>query len=319
MIGNIGDKSEHTLFIALHPNDLYSAYADAILNALEVFKLNNSDGNLAGPNPLPEPPTAIVEQSSPKADKSNRKRKFLLSVGGVGISLKMQRNGSHYKPSSFCCWVDPYKGKSSGVKSSSLPDELCRHFSLDEIKAATSDFHEALIIGVGGFGNLYKGFLDDGETIVAIKRLNPKSRQGATEFKTEIEVLSRLRHIHLVYLIGYCNENNEMILIYDYMINEVKYSVIHRDMKTSNILLDDKLTAKVSDFGLSTMDPKIDMVNTGVKGTWGCLDPEYSRGHALTEKSDVYSFGVVLFEVLCARKALDKEIVTGSNEPSSLV
>ncbi|XVF60706.1 hypothetical protein PTKIN_Ptkin08bG0070100 [Pterospermum kingtungense] len=162
MIGNIGDKTEHTLFIASHPNNLYSAYADSLLNGLEVFKLNNSDGNLAGLNPLPTMPTAGVEQSK-----------------------KMQRNGSQYK------------GKSSRPKSSSLPDALCHHFSLDEIKAATSDFHEALVIGVGGFGNVHKGFLDEGETIVAIKRLNPESRQGAREFKTEIEMLSELRHIHM--------------------------------------------------------------------------------------------------------------------------
>ncbi|KAK9011930.1 hypothetical protein V6N11_040002 [Hibiscus sabdariffa] len=357
MIGNFNDKSEHSLFIALHPNDEFSGYTDAILNGLEVFKLNNSDGNLARPNSLPDPSTEGTERASPKADKS--KLLFSIGFGGIGLFIvlvllcsiiiwrhrKMKQNGSHYKPSCFCCFVDSYKGDSSaGAKNSSLPDELCRRFLLDEIKAATSDFHEALIIGVGGFGNVYKGFLDDGETIVAIKRLNPESKQGAQEFKTEIEMLSQLRHIHLVSLIGYCNDNNEMILVYDYMINgtlcnhlydttndpltwkqrlkichgaaiglnylhtEVKYTVIHRDVKTSNILLDHKFTAKVSDFGLSKLDPKIDMVNTGVKGTWGYLDPEYARGHSLTEKSDVYSFGVVLFEVLCARKALDKRL-----------
>ncbi|XWS32979.1 hypothetical protein CRYUN_Cryun22dG0037700 [Craigia yunnanensis] len=134
MIGNIGDKSEHTLFIALHPNNLYSAYTDAILNGLEVFKLNNSDGNRAGPNPLPEPPIAGVDQYSPKADKSNRNRKLLLliGVGGIGLLIvlvllcyifiwqhkKMQRYGSHYKSLSFCFWVNPYKGKPSGAKSS---------------------------------------------------------------------------------------------------------------------------------------------------------------------------------------------------------
>ena len=169
--------------------------------------------------------------------------------------------------------------------------------------------------------------MDKGEKIVAIKRQNPESGQGVTEFLTEIEMLSQLRHVHLVSLIGYCNENREMILVYDFMSNgtlsdhlcgtsydpltwkqrleickgaslglnylhtEVKHTVIHRDVKTSNILLDDKFTA--------------------VKGTWGYLDPEYARGHALTEKSDVYSFGVVLFEILCARKAMDKKLPEG--------
>ncbi|XP_040947706.1 receptor-like protein kinase FERONIA isoform X1 [Gossypium hirsutum] len=357
MIGNIGDiKSEYSLFIALHPNKEFSAYADALLNGIEVFKLNNSDGNLGRPNPEPQLPEKGTEKKSSKDTK--RKLLIFIGVGGIGLLIvlvlvcsiiwrhrKMKHYGSHYKPSCFCCLLDRSKGKSFvGAKTSSLPDELCRRFSLDEIKAATSDFNQDLIIGVGGFGNVYKGFLDNGETIVAIKRLNPESKQGAREFKTEIEMLSQLRHIHLVSLVGYCNDNNEMILVYDYMINgtlrdhlydttnepltwkqrlkichgaaiglnylhtEVKYTVIHRDVKTSNILLDHKFTAKVADFGLSKLDPKLDMLNTGVKGTWGYLDPEYARGHTLTQKSDVYSFGVVLLEVLCARKALDKRV-----------
>ncbi|XVE72329.1 hypothetical protein DITRI_Ditri11bG0030900 [Diplodiscus trichospermus] len=354
-ISKNGNENKQDITIDLHPR--MAKYYDVILNGIEVFKLNNSNGNLGGSNPelpmAPPPPGS----SNFTVGKSKMKRRLLIAGGGCVVGLlillsllacmfvwryrKRQYYGSYSRKNWLCLWMKPKKGKST---TSFLPEELCCHFSLNEIKGATNNFHDDLVIGKGGFGNVYKGFLDEGEKTVAIKRLNPESRQGVTEFLTEIEMLSQLRHLHLVSLIGYCSEKHEMILVYDFMSNgtladhlygtnydpltwkqrleickgaaiglnylhtEVKHTVIHRDVKTSNILLDDKFTAKVSDFGLSKMDPKVEMLNTAVKGTWGYLDPEYARGHALTEKSDVYSFGVVLFEVLCARKALDKKL-----------
>ncbi|MED6224024.1 hypothetical protein PIB30_079741 [Stylosanthes scabra] len=211
----------------------------------------------------------------------------------------------------------------------------CRKFTIAEIRSATNSFDQALIIGRGGFGNVYKGQLQKQRTPVAIKRLKQGSNQGIREFETEIKMLSHLRHPHLVSLIGYCQDPAEMILVYDFMgrgtlrdhlyENDKKEAlswkkrleicldaarglhflhrenVIHRDVKSTNILLDDEWIAKVADFGLSKDGPTGSHVTTEVKGSVGYLDPEYYMSQWLSQKSDVYSFGVVLLEVLSGR------------------
>ncbi|KAK3409254.1 hypothetical protein EUGRSUZ_J01389 [Eucalyptus grandis] len=356
-------KKRTNLSIALGalPNGS-TLYSDAILNGLEIFKINNPDENLAGLNPDPvpnkRPPPPGPPQSSKAPSSLSKAAKIAIIAGGtsgftvlslLAFFLYRRRNRAKDSTSSDgTSWWGPFSyatTKSTKTQGSSLPSDLCRHFSLTEIRAATNNFDEVFIIGVGGFGNVYKGYVDGGATQVAIKRLNPGSQQGHHEFMTEIEMLSHLRHLHLVSLIGFCNDAGEMILVYDYMARGTlrdhlyntdnpplpwkqrlqicteaarglhylhtgaKQTIIHRDMKTTNILLDEKWVAKVSDFGLSKVGPTSVSkahVSTVVKGTFGYLDPEYYRRQQLTDKSDVYSFGVVLFEVLCARPAVNR-------------
>ncbi|XP_021740320.1 probable receptor-like protein kinase At2g23200 [Chenopodium quinoa] len=221
-----------------------------------------------------------------------------------------------------------------------------------EIRQITNNFAENLIIGEGGFGKVYKGTLRSGLK-VAVKRGSPDHGQGMSEFQTEIMILSSIRHRHLVSLIGYCYENGEMILVYEYMekgtlryhlyesenisassakgmlswkqrleicigaAKGLQYlhtgtnkGIIHRDVKSTNILLDENYVAKVADFGLSRSGylEETHVSISDVKGTLGYLDPEYIICLQLTEKSDVYAFGVVLFEVLCARAVIDQSL-----------
>jgi serine/threonine protein kinase len=358
------------LSIALQPNpqDWKTAYSDVLLNGVEIFKVNDSGGSLAGLNPDPPPPTppTIVPPTPPKKSNNNRTTIFAGVGGGVAgfvvlsiLGFLISRQRKRAKDSGFSdgtTWWGPFSfstTKSTKTHRSYLPSALCRNFSLAEIRAATNNFDNVFIIGVGGFGDVYKGYVDGGTNPVAIKRLKPGSQQGAHEFETEIEMLSQLRHLYLVSLIGYCNDGDEMILVYDYMANGTlrdhlynthnpplswkqrleicigaarglnylhtgaKHTIIHRDVKTTNILLDEKWEAKVSDFGLSKIGPTSMSkahVSTVVKGSFGYLDPEYYRRQQLTEKSDVYSFGVVLCEVLCARppimRSADKKQVS---------
>ncbi|KAJ9550705.1 hypothetical protein OSB04_014750 [Centaurea solstitialis] len=240
--------------------------------------------------------------------------------------------------------------KESATSSLFQGSQSCRHFEFPEILQATNNFDESLVIGRGGFGKVYKGNVMNGSSlvVVAIKRLESTSSQGAAEFWAEVEMLSGLRHCNLVSLIGYCNYEKEKIIVYEYMSNgtladhlhrhgtplswiqrlkicigagrglhylhtgtRIEVAIIHRDVKTSNILLHENWAAKISDFGLSKSGPTDQpstYVNTKVRGTFGYLDPDYYATGKLTRKSDVYAFGVVLLEVLCRKRAVDRSL-----------
>ncbi|PKA66970.1 putative leucine-rich repeat receptor-like protein kinase [Apostasia shenzhenica] len=239
----------------------------------------------------------------------------------------------------------PFASWAISTKDSEGPPQLkgARWFSFAELQKSTNNFSEDNEIGYGGYGKVYKGILSSGQTI-AIKRAQQGSMQGGHEFKTEIELLSRVHHKNLVGLVGFCFEQGEQMLVYEFIPNGTLRNcltgknrmqldwkrrlrialgsarglaylheladppIIHRDVKSSNILLDEHLTAKVADFGLSRLASGGEKghVSTQVKGTLGYLDPEYYMSQQLTEKSDVYSFGVVMLELISAKPPIEK-------------
>ncbi|KAK2971419.1 hypothetical protein RJ640_025369 [Escallonia rubra] len=220
---------------------------------------------------------------------------------------------------------------------------------IEVLREVTNNFSEDNILGKGGFGVVYKGQLHDG-TQIAVKRMESAlvNTKGLNEFKAEIEVLTKVRHRHLVALHGFCVNGNERLLVYEYMpqgtvgqhlfycsemgftpltwkqrvtialdvARGVEYlhslaqqSFIHRDLKPSNILLGDDMRAKVSDFGLVKNAPDGNYsVETRLAGTFGYLAPEYASTGRVTTKVDVFAFGVVLMEIITGRKALDETL-----------
>ncbi|CAA6665666.1 unnamed protein product [Spirodela intermedia] len=201
-------------------------------------------------------------------------------------------------------------------------------FSLKRIKAATRDFDPENKIGEGGFGPVYKGVLPDG-SMIAVKQLSSKSKQGNREFVNEIGLISSLQHPNLVRLYGCCIEGDQLLLIYEYMENNslaralygpdglkleldwqtrrkicigIAGAWLHRDIKTTNVLLDKNLNAKISDFGLAKLNEGENThISTRIAGTIGYIAPEYALRGYLTDKADVYSFGVVTLEIVSGK------------------
>ncbi|XP_047334710.1 receptor-like protein kinase FERONIA [Impatiens glandulifera] len=199
-----GDKmmGKKDLFVALYPGDYDQSteFIDSVLKGIEVLKLSNPDDSLAGVNPVISHPHGWIKTIS---------RNEIATLVIIVITLL---NVIVYQ---ICEWRGEFLSKNI---SPSLPDEeLCRRFSFGEILSATNNFDKELEIGHGGFGKVYKGVIDRKTKTVAIKRLSSESNQGEKEFRSEIDILSKNRHKHLVYLIGYCNEGHEMILVYEYM------------------------------------------------------------------------------------------------------
>ncbi|CAN6198407.1 unnamed protein product [Urochloa humidicola] len=269
----------------------------------------------------------------------------------AAASVNSKRPGGGAKPKLRRLSTANLRSLSLQDLSRKLETTRLHAFTLDELKAATKNFSSANFLGEGGFGPVYKGFVDGRlrpglePQHVAVKYLDLESDgvQGHREWLAEVVYLGMLSHPHLVKLVGFCNEDDQRMLVYEYMprgslenhlfknllaslpwstrlkiavgaakglafLHEAETPVIYRDFKASNILLNSDYTAKLSDFGLAKEGPSGDAthVTTRVMGTHGYAAPEYILTGHLTARSDVYSFGVVLLELLTGRRSVDK-------------
>ncbi|KAK6942872.1 Serine-threonine/tyrosine-protein kinase, catalytic domain [Dillenia turbinata] len=240
-----------------------------------------------------------------------------------------------------------------GSKDAGSDHIAAQTFTFRELATATKNFRAECLLGEGGFGRVYKGWLESTNQVVAIKQLDHNGLQGNREFLVEVLMLSLLHHPNLVNLIGYCADGDQRLLVYEYMPlgsvedhlhdvvprnkrldwntrmkiaagaakgleylhDKANPPVIYRDLKCSNILLGEGYHPKLSDFGLAKLGPVGDNthVSTRVMGTYGYCAPEYAMTGQLTLKSDVYSFGVVLLEIITGRKAIDNSKAAGEH------
>ncbi|KAA8536356.1 hypothetical protein F0562_028834 [Nyssa sinensis] len=256
---------------------------------------------------------------------------LVLGLGLVGIGLWKKRSRANEDGSVFDHSMDDEFEKDSGPKK----------FSYGELASATNNFAEEEKLGEGGFGGVYRGFLRESYSFIAVKKVSSRSQQGIKEYKSEVKIISRLRHRNLVQLIGWCHEKGAFLLVYEFMSNgsldshlfngksllnwvmryriaqalgsvllylheEWEQCVVHRDIKSSNVMLDSNFNAKLGDFGLARLvDHEQGSQTTAIAGTLGYLAPECFTTGKASKKSDVYSFGIVALEIACGRKAID--------------
>ncbi|KAD5317246.1 hypothetical protein E3N88_17192 [Mikania micrantha] len=278
-------------------------------------------------------------------------KKDIVKEGSVGHQSRHVGRVSSGKSKSLVN-LDHKKDKMV-TKDGQTANIAAQTFTFRELAAATKNFRPESLLGEGGFGRVYKGRLDSTGQVVAVKQLDRNGLQGNREFLVEVLMLSLLHHSNLVNLIGYCADGDQRLLVYEfmplgsledhlhdlppdkepldwntrmkiaagaakgleYLHDKANPPVIYRDLKSSNILLNEGFHPKLSDFGLAKLGPVGDKthVSTRVMGTYGYCAPEYAMTGQLTLKSDVYSFGVVFLELITGRKAIDNTRAPGEH------
>ncbi|KAJ3695983.1 hypothetical protein LUZ60_001360 [Juncus effusus] len=300
------------------------------------------------PQFLPPVPSPVLQPPPPSSIKKKKKRLPLVLgplLSSMFISLVV-----------FALFMLRRRRSIKAANKKDEPREASRSllFKLKDLRLATNDFSEAYKLGKGGFGSVYKGFLPNGEEI-AVKRLSIGSGQGVSELNNEVIILAQLQHRNLVKLLGFCHEDTEKILVYEFLPNtsldkflsdnekceqlnwrkryeiiegiargvlylheESRIMIIHRDLKTSNILLDETLLPKISDFGLAKLFDldKSRGIASRIVGTNGYIAPECFMRSYISTKSDVFSYGVIILEILSGKSVRDFE--GSGNSPNLL-
>jgi hypothetical protein len=285
-----------------------------------------------------------IEDPNIAPSSKKKKSKAGLAVGlGIGGFVLIAVFGLI----SFYLWKKLKKGKEEedGDFEEYMGEDFGRggpkKYTYAELAHAANNFKDEHKLGQGGFGGVYRGFLKDTKSYVAIKRVSEDSHQGIKEFASEVTIISKLRHRNLVQLIGWCHERKKLLLVYEYMPNgsldihlfkkqsflkwAVRYTiargltsallylheeweqcVVHRDIKASNIMLDSEFNAKLGDFGLARfVDHAKGAQTTALAGTLGYMAPECSTTGRASKETDVYSFGIVALEIACGRKPIN--------------
>ncbi|KAK9077241.1 hypothetical protein SSX86_005578 [Deinandra increscens subsp. villosa] len=300
----------------------------------------NDNEYTIGPDPGTPGPGTVANPGPGNRPKPNKSKTGLVTglvigcvmLSGLGLALFMLRRNK--------------KGLENEDDVSVLDNEFergtgARKFSYKELARATGNFAEQEKLGEGGFGGVYRGFMKKMDSYVAVKRVSGESHQGIKEYATEVRTISRLRHRNLVQLVGWCHEKKELLLVYEYMLNgsldahlfygksllkwPVRYQiakglasallylhaeweqcVVHRDIKSSNVMLDSSFNTKLGDFGLARLaDHDKGLQTTVMAGTMGYMAPECVMNGQASRETDVYSFGVVALEIACGRKPMD--------------
>ncbi|WJZ84290.1 hypothetical protein VitviT2T_003900 [Vitis vinifera] len=292
---------------------------------------------------IPNPPETVAEPPNlPKIGDENNKGLVVglgvcafvvvVGLGGTVFYLCRKKNeGGIEDDNDFDLAMDHEFEKGTGP----------RKFSFDELALATSNFSEGEKLGEGGFGRVYRGFLRERSSYIAVKRISRRSKQGMKEYASEVKIISRLRHRNLVQLMGWCHKKGELLMVYEFMPNnsldsclfeaktllrwamrykiavglalavlylheEWEQCVVHRDIKSSNVMLDSDFNAKLGDFGLARfVDHGKGSQTTVLAGTMGYMAPECFMTSKASKESDVYSFGVVVLEICCGRRSVE--------------